>query len=360
MRWGYTQDTEPRSHDNVKSVPQHNYKLTLEHELQHAGESDWRTFRASVLDLLPFRWDAAHDSRVDLAHFSKNKLHGKRKKTEKLKKVAHHNRETGLRSSDSSKVQHSNPHTPSSTFGPIMKLKESHAGHPNVVAVGVASGIHVLHLYTGRLLTQVPLDPHAVHADINHDGTIDNAQNIIGTGVALKEIGHSWVEDASKFHCLQWVTTGTPVSHILYNNSVCGRGRTSGLNSLVTSFGLKNEVEPTAVAPLALHRPSHADSHNRNVELYDIVTYMSDGSLLSSAPTGAVNFHIFNAPHFTSETTVYVSQHTTHEGGSIEKKVHAPSRPRIKSLHSMHRASLMASQVLDVPTVVTLAEMKLR
>ena len=99
-----------------------------------------------------------------------------------------------------------------------MKLKESHAGHPNVVAVGVASGIHVLHLYTGRLLTQVPLDPHSVHVDVNHDGTIDNAQNIIGTGVALKEVGHSWVEDESKYHCLQWVTTGTPVSHILFNN----------------------------------------------------------------------------------------------------------------------------------------------
>ena len=55
LRWGYTQDTEPRSHDNVKTVQQHNYKLTLEHELQHSGESDWRSFRASVLDLLPFR-----------------------------------------------------------------------------------------------------------------------------------------------------------------------------------------------------------------------------------------------------------------------------------------------------------------
>ncbi len=46
----------------------------------------------------------------------------------------------------------------------------------------------------------------------------DNVQNIIGTGVALKEVGHSWVEDESKYHCLQWVTTGTPVSHILFNN----------------------------------------------------------------------------------------------------------------------------------------------
>jgi len=26
--------------------------------------------------------------------------------------------------------------------------------------------------------------------------------------------------------------------------------------------------EPTAVAPLAVHRPSHADAHNRNVDLY--------------------------------------------------------------------------------------------
>ena len=31
MKAGYTQDTEPRSHDNVKTLQQHNYKLTLEH-----------------------------------------------------------------------------------------------------------------------------------------------------------------------------------------------------------------------------------------------------------------------------------------------------------------------------------------
>jgi hypothetical protein len=52
-------------------------------------------------------------------------------------------------------VEHTNLHEKPHKQGPAMKLKESHAGHPNVVAVGVSSGIHVLHLYTGRLLTQV-------------------------------------------------------------------------------------------------------------------------------------------------------------------------------------------------------------
>ena len=45
------------------TVPQHNYKLQLHTEARHAGEVDWRHYRASVLRTLPHAWRHGGDTR---------------------------------------------------------------------------------------------------------------------------------------------------------------------------------------------------------------------------------------------------------------------------------------------------------
>ena len=65
---------------------------------------------------------------------------------------------------------------------------------PNVVLSRRRHGIEVLHLYTGRTLTQLPLHAHASHADVNGDGTVDHV-----TGLSSHET-HSLIGEAHQHH----------------------------------------------------------------------------------------------------------------------------------------------------------------
>lgn len=76
---------------------------------------------------------------------------------------------------------------------------------PNVLVAHLRNGIEVIHLYTGRTITQIgPLKKDVSYGDFNHDGTIDVAESII-----------------SSKGCIGKISSGMDGVVPLFNTSIC-------------------------------------------------------------------------------------------------------------------------------------------
>jgi len=53
-------------------------------------------------------------------------------------------------------------------------VQEHHKSPPNVVVAHVEDGIEIIHMYSGRPVCRLALQPQVLHADINGDGIPDH------------------------------------------------------------------------------------------------------------------------------------------------------------------------------------------
>jgi hypothetical protein len=58
---------------------------------------------------------------------------------------------------------------------PAAKKKQNNK-KPNVILTYLEDGIEVVHLYTGRTLTRLPLRPQKLSLDLNGDGLLDQVE----------------------------------------------------------------------------------------------------------------------------------------------------------------------------------------
>ena len=105
--------------------------------------------------------------------------------------------------------------------------------HANVLVAHRKEGIEVLHLHTGRPLLELPLPAGMVHTDLNKDGSVDRVEAVVSEHSVIRPEGHR-VSDAEEHanQCYAWVTTGTPPTHALYNESIC-QPRTSPMATMM-------------------------------------------------------------------------------------------------------------------------------
>ena len=181
LRWQHTaRDFHRELHGDEKLTPQMDYRLDLEAvgavaggiDGRHEGERPWRLFRESVLAELPHTWRHPHDSRLSLARFDRTRrpeaADNRRRAAASATAVA-----AGANAIAAASASH------------LLRSRESVVGsgdahnQPNVLVAHRRCGLEVLHLYTGRTLTQLALTSslHAQpssHADLNGDGAIDH------------------------------------------------------------------------------------------------------------------------------------------------------------------------------------------
>ncbi|KAL0221869.1 hypothetical protein RCL1_001723 [Eukaryota sp. TZLM3-RCL] len=136
----------------------------------HKGENDWRVFRSSVLNVLPFRWTNPLDSKISSQFFVTD---------EKLSQEAVQNPRI-------------NPHKiADQSYSPFLSLQQQRQIYTvkmlkeqfkmdqlydNVVVGLWGNGIEILHLYAGKVLSHLRLMTGATYADVNDDGLIEKIE----------------------------------------------------------------------------------------------------------------------------------------------------------------------------------------
>jgi len=133
--------------------------------------------------------------------------------------------------------------------------------------------VEVHHLYTGRTLTQLPLEEAQAHADLNGDGKIDHVAALSSDESA--ELAASRRKSGGA-ECLALARTGVPVREQLWNASICRAERKRG--KLATR---------TAAAPLLLRS---AASGGRAT--MDSVLLVSTGQLTSVGADGKQKWNV--------------------------------------------------------------------
>ncbi|KAL0238165.1 hypothetical protein GEMRC1_012638 [Eukaryota sp. GEM-RC1] len=138
----------------------------------HQTENDWRVFRTSVLDVLPFQYTTSQDSSMTSNFFiTDEKL---------LEEVARNPRINAMKEKISQEV-----------FSPFISVEEQRQRYlarllqeqfkedlvyDNVVVARWSNGIEVIHLYSGKVLTHLILPSSNVYCDLNNDGIIEKIE----------------------------------------------------------------------------------------------------------------------------------------------------------------------------------------
>ena len=150
--------------------------------------------------------------------------------------------------------------------------------HANVLVARRRHGIEVLHLYTGRTLTQLPLPEASLHgasaqahADINGDGIVDHiaAVNTKGTG---------------RHSCHAIATSGVPAREALWNTTVCAGAPAVGRP------GAHKPRDMATPLPIRMRRAGGGRP------LFDVIFLCSDGKMSSAGPH-LVYPHTVQSPH---------------------------------------------------------------
>ena len=331
LRWKHrASDFMPLGFDHEVTTPQHNYKLELHNQFRHAGESDWRHYRNSVLHSLPHRWTTKEDTKMYTSHFTKNTKRdisrdvqhadaaparevGFFKSTDPIKgaagAVAARDARIKTRQvSKSAKIEAVKARRGGSAEKAAHALHQSK--HANVLVVHRKEGIEVLHLHTGRPLLELPLPANMVHADLNLDGSIDRVEAVVSENSIIRPEGHrvSDAEDAN--HCYAWVTTGTPPTHALFNESICQPISPLGVMMNLMAKGMRGgkgaDVKLLAAPPIVINRAKERDALERNVDMQDAIFYMSDGLISSYSFAGFQNWQIQTPATFMQPAPVWI------------------------------------------------------
>eukprot|EP00958_Prasinococcus_capsulatus_P009172 scaffold897_cov402-Prasinococcus_capsulatus_cf.AAC.57 len=221
MMWRHTAKDFHKSDVDLRDqlIPQHNYRLDAASlEGQRVGEVSCRDYAESMMHALPHQWSSRGDTRFELLHFKKHKHHRKRDRAaakasgieQGNNKISDTLARTAKVVGDTAMGHNRNKHH--------HNLPE-HLRNPNAIVAHLQDGIEVIHMYSGRPICFLSLEPDTLHADINRDGVVDH----------LRSYGNS--ESAQHYHterhghdapyaCSGVVTSG--VHHeMLFNVSVC-------------------------------------------------------------------------------------------------------------------------------------------
>jgi len=365
LRWkNRAYDFMPLGFDHEVTVPQHNYKLELHNQYQHAGENDWRHYRNSVLRTLPHKWASKDDTRMYTAHFSKN--HKRDAQDHSQQADAAHAREVGFfASSDPVKGAGSSAATKGdsrikkrrrSSSAKIAAIKDRRGGsadraasvlqtpkHANVVVTHRKEGVEVLHLHTGRPLLELPLPINMVHADINKDGSVDRVEGVVSEHSVLRPFGHRVSADDEPNHCYAWVTTGTPPTHALFNESICQAQSPMAVMMHMMLKGVagarggdgNGNVKLMTATPAVLKRRKDRDELDRNVDLLDAIFLMNDGLVSSYNYAGGLNWQVQTAATFMQPAFVRVERHsdTLLAGEDMNPYIDMPMMPALEVMH---------------------------
>ena len=198
LRWRHGQSDFHRAlHGDKKLTPQMDYILDLDAlggggeagiDGRHEGERPWRVFKDSILRLLPHAWRHPHDTSLTLARFVRAKRQPEPSGSGRPagSATAHASAASVLELASSSL---SALRTGGGAGGNAARSSGAGSGgggggeggeggegggESNVVVAKRRHGLEVLHLYTGRPLTQIELPAFASHADVNGDGAVDH------------------------------------------------------------------------------------------------------------------------------------------------------------------------------------------
>ena len=270
LRWSHlASDFHKPLHGDETFMPQMDYRLDLDSvgggaagiDGRHQGERPWRLFSESVLRLLPVAWRHPHDTSLRLTRFERSKrLSARKRSAHALDSHARHASGTGalkLTSSALSSVRSAvgSAAAPASVAAPdLLTDADGRAAaastapsspaastSANAIVATRRHGLEVLHLFTGRPLTQLPLFLGAAHGDVNGDGSVDHVTGLSSedTAAALSAEGNEHLAEhfegkkgkgkgkgkkgkgGGMPNCLGMCSSGVPVRESLWNVSVC-------------------------------------------------------------------------------------------------------------------------------------------
>ena len=320
------------------------YKLDLDAlggegsiDASHEGERPWRVFSECVLSLLPYTWRHPADSSLATARFARTRRLDHREARQRAAAAgARHAAASAHLSIAQGLVGRPPP--------------ADEAGAPNVIVSRRRHGIEVLHLLTGRTLTQLPL-PEAsssasashstqAHADLNGDGKVDHLISLSSAAAAsLNAAMHAGAApheapDAARADAdagdAAGAERGAHLDHHLHASSVAasaaggragGKGGGKGGGAMHECYGIATSgVPPTealwnagicapgipsrgreaaraVAAPLLLPRRRAGGGG----ETYDSIFLSSEGRISSISPSGDLNWAVLTDARWAAE-----------------------------------------------------------
>jgi hypothetical protein len=231
-------------YDNL-FLPRHSFQRHVVSSVGH-GEVDWRVFGRDVLRHLPHAWQRRDDTTITMAHFDR---HDRGEPP-----VRRGSARPSFGQGWSSKLGANRME--SLSLGAVPHVELEHVSNPNVLVVHHRRGIEIVHAYTGRTLSQLPLEAEqddesaSIFADIIGDGSVDRVTAYGGLG------GHASA-------CKVRAVTGVPGIEEMYQAEICEQ-RKQKRASLGLFRASKSETgaldELRVVAPLAVDSAEARDN----------------------------------------------------------------------------------------------------
>lgn len=263
----------------------------------HYGEASCRDYREAVLSSLPHSWFTSRDTKLHLAHFHRHRAHQGAQK-EQLSTLA------------SQRQRSRQPPTQNQPGALSPPLAASVAGKrqahppPNVIVAHVEEGIEAVHLFSGRTVCRLYLDPYALHVDLNGDGIPDHVHAIGGDAAMLAQQAAEEDADEARAHrrhkyCSAVVTSGIPPKMPLFNGTICRPMR----------FGLRRarklgfiDVAPPAALPV----PGRGGHYRQQVlrQKTNAVFLTSRGDLTSYSSSGDLLWQVMSSAFWKPGTIV--------------------------------------------------------
>lgn len=221
LRWKHQSRTAKVWDDN-EFFDQHSFKLNAQQHLSDSGEVTWREYKKKIMHHLPHLYRHPYDTSVILDNFQPTKKAKDTKIKEREENTEFGQLGTKVKTAlqqITTKVKDTNEKLKKNIE--MMKRFEK---IPNVMVAHLSKGVQVIHLYTGRTLTQfAPLKDNTVYQDINFDGMIDASESQI---------------------CKAKVESGAPNPYdTLFRKSVCKLHPTSFLEQFSASYLMQNEQQ---------------------------------------------------------------------------------------------------------------------
>jgi hypothetical protein len=227
LRWKHEQN----DFQNQKEIHEIHDKVEMKTNIKHSGEINWRQYKSDILRNLPHTFRFNDDFRMKIDHF-----------TPEMKKIY---RKPSLK--------HEMVIIPS--IGKV--LKDS---IPNVLISYLDDGMEVIHLYTGRTITQLgPLPKERTYIDLNDNGVIDAVSTSLDNP------------------CNGKIESGIPNNHEdIFSTSLCK------MESLLSRFSIRtleeNVENVKSIPPCVVER---FESFSSNKKVKDIIFYVGNGIVTS-------------------------------------------------------------------------------
>lgn len=216
IRWKHDTDSlEEEANEEESTVPQQNYRIDLAsfQRSKNRGEVPWKTYSDSVLGSLPHRWRTPEDTKLVLAHFT-------RQKSKVQDRVDETDHGENLLNAVTDKLMALTQVAQQPHNSQDMVVK------PNVVVAHLQQGVEVLHYYSGRTLTQVALSPGATYADVNGDMKIDRVHMTESSDQRL------YSDSQQIARCVAKVESGLPSLQTILAKDLCVFAKSGGATTV--------------------------------------------------------------------------------------------------------------------------------